>query len=795
MSDARVVARDLLSFTLWVTVALTASIWLLPTQAAGQAIYGSLTGTITDTSSAAVPGATVAIKNEDTGLELTGTTDSSGTYTIRNITGGTYTLKASLQGFKEFVQTGILITAGGIIRINGRLEIGTLSEAVTVTSEATVLKTDKADVSVDLRPEDVTNLPLNQYRNYQYLLNLVPGATPPVFQNAQTDTPGRALSSNINGTNRNNNVTRIDGAASINVWLPHHAGYIAPAETIENVNISTNSFDASQGMTGGAATAVQTKSGTNTVRGSAFYFRQQDELNARRGYFDPSKVDASTAIMGGTVGGPIRHNRLFYFGGWERNAERQGIFNTYTVPTARMRNGDFGEVLALNSSFRIYDPATGTSDGRNRTFFENAVIPANRVSEIARKIQAMYPEPNNPGTNNGLQNNLFLPRNPTADRDNYDVKVNWNRTSSHQIWAKFSMMQASVFDLFYLPFDAAGGGDTRTTVYTVGQTWTLSPTLLLDGSIGANVMKQSMTGPDYGTNYGTDTFGIPGLNADGVGGPGSADLQRYSGMPVFSTGLSQLGNDSTWTPVWRDERSYTISTNLTKVSGRHEFRTGFDFVRLRLNHWQPEVGNPRGVLTFGGGITGTPGYAGVGGWNGYASFLLGEMSQFGKSEQYEELSGRENQYGVYVADRWQVNEKLTLNLGLRYEYYPLMMRQDRGIELLDVDTFIVRLGGVGGNDDHLGIKVSNTLFAPRLGAAYRLDRQNGVPRRLRQDLHPAAVVAADARALPVDDRPRRCRGERLHPVRQCVQRNPWRAKSRHLDRERSTPAGRGHDQS
>ena len=720
MSEPRVVARDLLSLKLWVTAALTATIWLLPTQAAGQAIYGSLTGTITDTSSAAVPGATVAIKNEDTGLELTGTTDSSGTYTIRNITGGTYTLKASLQGFKEFVQTGILITAGGIIRINGRLEIGTLSEAVTVTSEATVLKTDKADVSVDLRPEDVTNLPLNQYRNYQYLLNLVPGATPPVFQNAQTDTPGRALSSNINGTNRNNNVTRIDGAASINVWLPHHAGYIAPAETIENVNISTNSFDASQGMTGGAATAVQTKSGTNTVRGSAFYFRQQDELNARRGYFDPSKVDASTAIMGGTVGGPIRKNRLFYFGGWERNAERQGIFNTYTVPTARMRNGDFSEVLALNSSFRIYDPATGTSDGRNRTFFENAVIPANRVSEIAKKIQAMYPAPNNPGTNNGLQNNLFLPRNPTADRDNYDVKVNWNRTSSHQIWAKFSMMQASVFDLFYLPFEAAGGGDTRTTVYTVGQTWTLTPTLLLDGSIGANVMKQSMTGPDYGTDYGTEVFGIPGLNADGVGGPGSADLERYSGMPVFSTGLSQLGNDSTWTPVWRDERSYTISTNLTKVSGRHEFRTGFDFVRLRLNHWQPEVGNPRGVLTFGGGITGTPGYAGVGGWNGYASFLLGEMSQFGKSEQYQELSGRENQYGIYVADRWQVNEKLTLNLGLRYEYYPLMMRQDRGIERLDVDTFIVRLGGVGGNDDHLGIKVSNTLFAPRLGAAYRL---------------------------------------------------------------------------
>ena len=696
---------------------------LLPIPADAQALYGGVTGTIADGSGAAVPGASVTITNEATGLQLSAVTDGTGTYTIRNVAGGTYTLKASLEGFKEFVQTGLPVTAGGIIRINGRLEIGALSESVTVTTEAAVLKTDKADVSVDLRPEDVVNLPLNQYRNYQYLMNLVPGATPPQFQNAQTDTPGRALTTNINGTNRNNNVTRIDGAASINVWLPHHAGYIAPVETIENVNISTNSFDVAQGMTGGAATAVVTKSGTNNFRGSAFFFRQQDELNARRGYFDPSRVDASTSIMGGTAGGPVRRNRLFYFGSWERNSERQGIFNTYTVPTAAMRNGDFSEVLALNPNFRIYDPATGTPDGRNRSIFPGAVIPADRISEIAKEIQAVYPAPNNAGTNNGLQNNLFIPRNPTADRDNYDAKVNWNRTSAHQIWGKFSMMQASVFDLFYLGLDGAGGGDTKTTVYTVGQTWTLSPTLLLDGSVGANVMQQSMTGPDYGTNFGLDVWGIPGLNSAGATGPGSADLDRYSGMPVIAPGLSTLGNSSTWTPVWRDERSYTISTNLTKVAGPHEIRTGFDFVRLRLNHWQPEVGNPRGALTFGGGTTGTPGYSGVGDWNEYAGFLLGEFSSYSKSVQFEELSGRENQYGVYVADRWQASEKLTLNLGLRYEYYPLMSRQNRGIERLDFDTFNVRLGGLGGNPQDLGISVSKTLFAPRLGAAYRLDER------------------------------------------------------------------------
>src|SRR4030095_16079312 len=168
--------------------------------------------------------------------------------------------------------------------------------------------------------------------------------------------------------------------------------------------------------------------------------------------------------------------------------------------------------------------------GAGRSFFDGAIIPANRISAISKKIQAMYPAPNNSGTNNGLQNNLYLPRNPKADRDNYDFKANWNRTTAHQIWGKFSMMKDKVFDLYYLPFDDAGGGPTRTMVFTGGQTWTLTPTLLLDGRIGVNSMQQNFQGPDYGTNYGTDVWGIPGLNADTASGPGSSDLSRYSGM-------------------------------------------------------------------------------------------------------------------------------------------------------------------------------------------------------------------------------------------------------------------------
>ncbi len=704
----------------WMAVAMAASLFLLPNSANAQALYGSMTGTVTDDSGAAIPGATVTVVNEGTGLTFDTVTDETGTYTVRNIAGGTYTMRASLQGFKEFQQTGIPVAPGGIVRINGKLEVGALTESVTVTTEAALLKTDKADVSVDLRPEDVVNMPLNQYRNYQSLMNLVPGATPPVFQNAQTDTPGRALSTNVNGTARNNNVTRIDGAASINVWLPHHAGYIAPVETIENVNISTTSFDASQGMTGGSAMTVSTKSGTNNIRGSAFYFRQQDEFNARRGYFDPSKLDASTSIMGGTVGGPIRKNRLFYFGSWERNAERNSRFDLHTVPTARMRQGDFSEVLAVNPNFRLYDPLTGNpTTGAGREVFPGAVIPADRIDPIGQQLLNLYPLPNDPGTNNGLQNNLFVARAPKADRDNYDVKINFNPTSAQQWYTKFSTMDATVADLFKLPFDNAGGGDTNVYLGTVGSTWTLTPTTILDFTTGFNVMKHASQGPDYGTNFGLD-LGIPGTNSAGVTGPGSSNLDFYSGMPHFSTGFGTLGNNDTWTPVTRDERSYTASINLTKVAGRHEVRTGFDFVRLQLDHWQPEIGNPRGALTFGGGITGTPGYAGLG-WNAGATTLLGQLSSYGKSVQFELMTMRENQFGVYVADRWQVNEKLTVNLGLRYELYPLASRADRGLELLNYETFNVQLGGLGGNPKDLGIETSKGLFAPRIGLAYRID--------------------------------------------------------------------------
>jgi hypothetical protein len=623
-----------------VVVALFAplTIGLMAAPLHAQALYGSIVGVVHDAQGSSIPAATVTIVNKGTNLTQETVANENGEYTLPNLQPGTYDVKVALQGFREFVKTNVPVTAGQISRVEAKLEIGNVTESVTVESAAQLLQTDKTDLHTELKSKEIVNLPLNQYRNYQMLINLVPGATPAAFQNAQTDTPERALSTNVNGANRNNNNTRIDGASSVNIWLPHHSGYVPPAETIDTVNISTNNFDASQGMAGGAAITLVTKSGTNDLRGSAFYFRSQDELNARQ-FFDPEKLNSSISIGGATVGGPIKKDKLFFFVSWEGNYERNSRFNQYTVPTAKMRNGDFSEVLAINPGFKLFDPSTGNADGTGRTEFAGAVIPADRISSLSQTIQALYPAPNNVGTNNGLQNNLFLARLPKANRNNYDAKVNWNRSAAHQIFAKFSTMRAQVDDIFKLGKDEPGGGNTKVYVGTVGQTWTLSPKMVFDASIGMNKMNQTAQFSDFGTNFGSDTFGLPGTN-----GPDP----RQSGLPYFATGLGSvdapgIGNDDSWTPLERHETSYTVTTNLTRIMGAHEIRTGFDFIRYQLNHFQPELGaGPRGAFEFSGNITGTPGYT-ANNWNSYAAFLLGLDSNVAKSVQFELMTGRENQ--------------------------------------------------------------------------------------------------------------------------------------------------------
>ena len=649
----------------------------LPATLQAQVLYGGIVGMVKDSSGAAVPGATVTITNKDTSQERTAVTSAEGLYSFTNVQAGSYDVKASLQGFKEYVKSGVPVNVNEVSRVDVALEVGNLTETVTVESATQLLQTDKADTHTEIKSEAITQLPLQQNRNYQSLINLVPGATPGRQQNSPVDTPGRALTTNVNGMNRNNNGTKTDGATNVNIWLPHHTMYVSPAETIDTVNVSTSNFDAEQGMAGGAAITVLTKSGTNVFRGSAFELYNNESLNALP-YFATEKHPTSFHITGATLGGPVVKNKLFFFGSWEGQYQKSPQDFFYDVPPDALRLGDFSQAFNSDGSLQvIYDPTTGNPDGTGRTPFLNNQIPAGRISDIATAIQALYPHANLAGNAGANVGGVGATRNFTRNgpynfnRNNYDFKGNYNASSQAQIWGKYSRMGANVKaadlgDGYYLGLNGPGIGDTTVNQTTFGTTWTLNPTTVLDATFGYSKMTHDTIGADAGLgNFGLDALGIPGTN----GGANFSSDPRYAGLPSFFTGFSNIGNNDAWVPVQRDERTYAFAANVTKLRNNHEFRFGYSLNRLRLNHWQPELGaGPRGSMTFAKNATelnGGPQAANL--YNQYAAFLLGLASSAGESAQNELATTREWQHGLYARDRWQVNSQLTLDLGLRYE--------------------------------------------------------------------------------------------------------------------------------
>jgi hypothetical protein len=652
-----------------------------------------------------------------------------GAYQFPNTIPGIYTLTVEAPGFSRYVQADIQVTINTVSRVNVRLQIGSLTETVSVIGSAAVLQTDTADVHVELGNKEINELPLPAYRNYQSLINLVPGATPGRFQNTIFGSPGRALSTNINGTNRNNNNTRLDGALNIRPSLPHQTRYVPPPESIETVNISTNSFDAEQGFAGGAAITITTKSGTNQLHGVLFEHHSNGQLRAKDFFFlDDKRPKRIMNQFGGTLGGPIKKDKLFYFVSWERMRERENFSKLVTVPTEDQRAGNFSRY-----GVTLYDPLTGNSDGSGRTPFSGATVPQSRQSAITLKMQALVPLPNLPGT----AVNYFASAPVVLDRDNYDVKINWHPTAKTIVWGKYSALEADSAGAYSL--GAAGGtgmtsgggvgvGDFLAQMGTIGYSHTFSSNLLMDGTLGFGRDSTTNTADDYGTNFGLDVLGIPGTNGF------NKEIQA-SGQPLFSiSGYETLGGGYNWMPQFESDESWTITNNVGWIKGSHDIRFGADIARYRTEAWKPEAGQgPRGGFVFQNGITGLRNGPAPNQFNHYAAFLLGLPFSAGKSIQYyDPMAASQWLYGFYFRDRWQATRRLTLTLGLRWEYYPLYFRSksgiaNTGIELYDPETNQVYIGGMGNVPRNAGVEPDKDLFAPRLGIAYRLG-QKGVIR-------------------------------------------------------------------
>jgi hypothetical protein len=267
-----------------------------------------------------------------------------------------------------------------------------------------------------------------------------------------------------------------------------------------------------------------------------------------------------------------------------------------------------------------------------------------------------------------------------------------------------------------------GIGETKVQIGSVGFTWTVSPTFVVDAVAGVMRFDQTCLGNDIDQAYGLDVLGIPGTNGAG----GQENDSRYNGAPRFdiSGGYTAFGGVDGWSPIFRDEGTENFSVNATYIKGAHDMRFGADIVHLWMDHWQPELGHPRGRFWHNGGMTTLAPEGSPGQFNAYAQFLLGYQNQVQKSIQYELATTREWQYGLYFRDRWQVNRNLTLTLGLRWEKYPLAKRAESGMETYDAATNTVIRCGVGGVADDCGMNVEHASFLPRVGFAYRLGEDN-----------------------------------------------------------------------
>jgi Carboxypeptidase regulatory-like domain/TonB dependent receptor len=702
-----------------IIAALALAALCVPAVVIAQVLYGSLVGNVTDETGAAVPGATVTITNRDTGTTRDAVTDATGAYRFATVQPGTYTVTVQLSGFRTFTRSDIPVTLNNISRADAALQVGALTESVTVSGERPLLQTDRAEVRSELKAEELVNLPVSVNRNYQYLFRVLPGFTPPAEAHSVPSNPSRALVFNVNGASRSSNNIRIDGVSTTNIWLPHVAAYVPALESLEAVNVVTSSFDAEQGLAGGSAINVQIKSGTNNLHGSAFEFHTNEQLRTRN-YFAPAgtpKGEFNYNQFGGTVGGPVVRNKFFYFASYEGTRDKSELNRTLSVPTAAVRNGDLRA-----SSLPIYDPATGSINGTGRTAFENNIIPQDRFDPTARRLLGLLPMPNLPGETN----NFFVQAPFVLNRNTLDTKVNWNSTPSLNFFGRFSVLDFYTengtnfgHELQGQPLGSSNPGVGEGNTYNVsgGFTYTLTPTVLMDAHVGFVRMNTGVAQSDIGENKGLDVLGLPGTNG----------VHSYEGgTPLFDLATyGDIGTTDTFMPYYRSDDQYQMVYNMNWTKGTHNIRFGTDIYYQALNHTQPEISGgdslgARGGFRYQAGTTSLRGGPTNNFYNAFASFLLGYPDRVGRLGLVEPYTTRNWQYSLYVRDQWQASSKLTISYGTRWEYFPVPTRASRGLERYDVDTNLMMIGGVGSVPEDLGVEVSKTMFAPRVGATYRI---------------------------------------------------------------------------
>lgn len=716
---------------LGVLFAFIGALSLLPANA--QSVYGSVYGTVLDTSGAVIPNATVTVKSQQKGTSFTTQTNSVGQYRLDHLVPDTYDVTISASGFKSYTVNGLQVNAGDTPNVNANLEVGAVSQSVIVAAGAEqLLKTESQDVSLSVPQETVQQLPLvNQSMSNIVLLS--PGAYAALGQmGVQALNPAGGSEYAINGQPVGGANFTLDGTDNTGQTLGYVVVNPAP-NTIQDAKVITTSFVAETGRTLGAEIAMQTRSGTNTFHGLISDTRQSAANLARNPYSAaqsaPNKIAPALYNQPEVnIGGPILRNRLFFFFDYFGLRQRQGGSVLATLPTAHLEqtclgaaptsNGtqgcDFGEYLTL------LGPNLGTIYQANGTPYPANIIPAAQLSPQALALLKMLPAPNIPDS---VYNNYSVNTTGAVNTNQFTTRIDDQLTPKMHAFGRWTyyrddLIGHPVFGLAGGPtgVSEAGHGTGRTHSVSLGLDDAISDHLLMDVRLG--YYEDHLTDDMANANVDLGTqLGIPGLN--GTGYPMS------NGEPVFNItavsgggiGSTQIGGSPS-TPVRQREDQFQITNNWTWIRGTHTLKAGLDLRYGRENR-EESFDSRTGNMTFGTGPTSLNGVGGL----GLATFMLGNVTSFIRDVS-QVLAPKENQWRTfyYAQDTWRVTRKLTLNLGGRWEiYYPEKVNAKGNGALLNINTGMLQVAGYGPFGLNMGQTVNLTDLGPRVGLSYQLN--------------------------------------------------------------------------
>ena len=774
MSRMPIIGKRMNSNAIGTLVMMIAMVLLLGSGAAAhaQVLYGALSGTVTDPSNAAIPGATVTATEMRKGITAVATTDSTGFYRFSELLPGLWKIVVSVKGFNPAETDNIVLDANTAVTEDEKLSVASANATVTVTTAPPELQTDRADVHTDISTVELQELPSasSEGKNFQGLLRIIPGANIPTESNSAAGNPARGMTTNVNGQSTQGNDTRIDGILDAYPWLPNNVAYVPPEDALETVNVATNSFDAEQGMVNGAEINVQMKSGTNKFHGDAFEFHTDDQLKAEN-YFSPPPSLFKRPLdvfnqFGGAIGGPIFKNKLFFFGDYQgtRQAIAPASGLAQTVPTEGLlystaKSAGYFQFTNLDndasgSPTHIYDPNTGNPDGTGRSIISAAscggpaqdAICLSRVDPAALTMASLIPAPSS-GLTTALTNNYLDTQTGSFHTDDYDAKINWVPSQKSTIFGHFSTNRGKIYDppsLGPAEGNATNGGqlgNASTTIYVIGLggTHAFTPNLLLDGNFGftRQHLGAQLSDAASGVAYGLSTLKIPGTNNS----QDPSDL-LYWGIPAFSfVNYTNLGNPNTGNPFLFRDNQFVANGNLTWIKGNHQVRLGGEWDHTLLNHFQPQGGSfqtARGSFGFDGisteqaSCTGGPPVSAEkctaidppksAQFHSYADFLLGLPYETGIARQdTNPIALRWSQFAAYARDLYQVTPKLSVDLGFRWEYYPMAYSDHgKGARVLDPSNMMVYIGGYGSIPKNDGVDIGDGEFLPRIGIDYKV---------------------------------------------------------------------------